>query len=160
MVGDRRLGLVIITGQVGPERVTLRWTDIRVLALRAEEIGFDTVWAPDELLWRPAGRPQFGVWDVVSMLGALAAVTSRVEIGSWVISALHRNPGITAKVAETIDEISGGRFIFGLGAGHAWPGQAQAFGLPEDHIYARFEEALEIIVPLLSAAGGFFWGHR
>ena len=66
------------------------------------------------------------------MAGAVAAVTSRAKVGTWVLSALHRNPGIIAKTAETLDEISGGRFVFGLGAGHEWPGQARAFGLPED----------------------------
>jgi alkanesulfonate monooxygenase SsuD/methylene tetrahydromethanopterin reductase-like flavin-dependent oxidoreductase (luciferase family) len=83
------------------------------------------------------------------MAGAIAAVTSNVTVGTWVLSALHRNAGITAKAVETLDEISGGRFLFGLGAGHGYPGQAHAFGLPEDGFFARFEEALEIIVPLL-----------
>ena len=83
------------------------------------------------------------------MAGAVAASTSRIQVGTWIMSALHRNPGIVAKAAETLDEISGGRFMFGLGAGHAWPGQAHAFGLPEDHIHSRFEEALSIIVPLI-----------
>ena len=65
------------------------------------------------------------------------------------MSALHRNPGISAKAVETLDEVrSGGRFVFGLGSGHAG-GQAHAFGLPEDHVFGRFEEAIEIIVPLL-----------
>ena len=77
-------------------------------------------------------RPPLGFWDGISMTGAVAAVTSRIKVGSWVLSALHRNPGIIAKTAETLDEISGGRFVFGLGAGHAEPGQAHAFGLPED----------------------------
>jgi alkanesulfonate monooxygenase SsuD/methylene tetrahydromethanopterin reductase-like flavin-dependent oxidoreductase (luciferase family) len=75
-----------------------------------------------------------------------------------VLSALHRNPGIIAKTAETLDEISGGRFTFGLGAGHEWPGQARAFGLPEDLIFARFEEALEIIVPLIRDGRADFEG--
>ena len=74
------------------------------------------------------------------------------------MSALHRNPGIIAKAAETLDEISGARFVFGLGAGHAWPGQAHAFGLPEDHIFDRFEEALEIIIPLLRGGHADFEG--
>ena len=154
----RELGLVIIAGQVGPDRVTARWNVIRDLAVRAEALGFDTVWVPDELLWFPEGRPLLGLWEGVAMLGAIAAITTRVKVGSWVMSALHRNPGITAKVAETLDEISGGRFLFGLGAGHAWPGQAHAFGLPEDHVYARFEEALEIIVPLLRSGRADFHG--
>jgi alkanesulfonate monooxygenase SsuD/methylene tetrahydromethanopterin reductase-like flavin-dependent oxidoreductase (luciferase family) len=66
------------------------------------------------------------------------------------MSSLHRNPGITAKAAATIDEISGGRFVLGLGAGHAGSG-AHAFGMPEDHVYDRFEEAIDIVVPLLRA---------
>jgi alkanesulfonate monooxygenase SsuD/methylene tetrahydromethanopterin reductase-like flavin-dependent oxidoreductase (luciferase family) len=74
------------------------------------------------------------------------------------MSALHRNPGIIAKTAETLDEISGGRFTFGLGAGHEWPGQARAFGLPEDKIFARFEEALEVIVPLIRRGHADFEG--
>jgi alkanesulfonate monooxygenase SsuD/methylene tetrahydromethanopterin reductase-like flavin-dependent oxidoreductase (luciferase family) len=65
------------------------------------------------------------------------------------MAALHRNPGIIAKTVETLDEISAGRFVFGLGAGHVWPGQAHAFGLPEDHVFDRFEEALDVIIPLL-----------
>ena len=82
---------------------------------RAEAIGFDTIWTPDELLWRAEDGPPRGVWDGVSMAGAVAAVTSRAKVGTWVLSALHRNPGIIAKTAETLDEISGGRFVFGLG---------------------------------------------
>ena len=92
------------------------------------------------------------------MAGAVAAVTTRAKVGTWVLSALHRNPGIIAKTAETLDEISGGRFVFGLGAGHEWPGQARTFGLPEDHIFGRFEEALQIIIPLLRGGHADFEG--
>jgi alkanesulfonate monooxygenase SsuD/methylene tetrahydromethanopterin reductase-like flavin-dependent oxidoreductase (luciferase family) len=99
-----------------------------------------------------------GVWEGIAMAGAVAATTSRIKVGTWVMSALHRNPGISAKAAETLDEISGGRFVFGLGAGHAWPGQAHAFGLPEDQIFARFDEALEVIVPLLRGGHADFEG--
>jgi alkanesulfonate monooxygenase SsuD/methylene tetrahydromethanopterin reductase-like flavin-dependent oxidoreductase (luciferase family) len=119
------------------------------MALRAESLGFDTVWLADELVWLWDDKPPLAFWDGVSIMAAVAAVTTRIKVGSWVLSALHRNPGITAKLVETIDEISDGRFVFGLGAGHAWPGQAHAFGLPEDKIFDRFEEALQIIVPLL-----------
>jgi alkanesulfonate monooxygenase SsuD/methylene tetrahydromethanopterin reductase-like flavin-dependent oxidoreductase (luciferase family) len=152
------IGVVLITGQFGADRATARWTDLRDLAIRAEAMGFDTVWCPDELLWRSKDRAPMGFWDNVAMAGAIAAVTSRVKVGTWVMAALHRNPGIMAKAVETIDEISGGRFVFGLGAGHEWPGQARAFGLPEDHIYQRFEEALEIIVPLLRGGHADFEG--
>jgi alkanesulfonate monooxygenase SsuD/methylene tetrahydromethanopterin reductase-like flavin-dependent oxidoreductase (luciferase family) len=91
------------------------------------------------------------------MAGAVAAATSRVKVGTWILSALHRNPGITAKAVETIDEISDGRFVFGLGSGHAGA-QAHAFGLPEDHVYSRFAEALEIILPLLRHGRADFEG--
>lgn len=82
------------------------------------------------------------------MLGGLAAATTSVNVGSWVLSALHRNPGLTVKVAETLDEISGGRFIFGFGAGHAGD-QGAMFGFPPDKTVGRYEEALGIVVSLL-----------
>jgi alkanesulfonate monooxygenase SsuD/methylene tetrahydromethanopterin reductase-like flavin-dependent oxidoreductase (luciferase family) len=152
------IGIVAPIHQAGPKRITPRWSDIRAFALRAEGLGFDTLWTPDELLWRPQDQPIMGVWEGVSMAGAIAATTSRIKVGTWVMSALHRNPGIIAKVAETLDEISAGRFVFGLGAGHEWPGQAHSFGLPEDHIYGRFEEALQVIVPLLRDGRADFEG--
>jgi alkanesulfonate monooxygenase SsuD/methylene tetrahydromethanopterin reductase-like flavin-dependent oxidoreductase (luciferase family) len=152
------IGVVLPLNQSGEDRTTPRWSLIREMALRAEAIGFDTVWTPDELLWRPKDRPPMGVWEGIAMAGAVAASTSRVKVGTWVMSALHRNAGIIAKAAETLDEISGGRFVFGLGAGHAWPGQAHAFGLPEDQIFARFEEALEVIVPLMRGGHADFEG--
>jgi alkanesulfonate monooxygenase SsuD/methylene tetrahydromethanopterin reductase-like flavin-dependent oxidoreductase (luciferase family) len=152
------IGAVIPIIQSGPERSAPGWSDVRDQARRAEEIGFDTIWTPDELLWQTADGPPRGAWDGISMAGAVAAVTSRAKVGTWVMSALHRNPGIIAKTVETLDEISGGRFVFGLGAGHEWPGQARAFGLPEDRIFARFEEALEIIVPLIREGHANFEG--
>ena len=157
-MGRFELGVVLPLDQQGPERATVHWPEIRALAHRAEEIGFDTIWTPDELVWFTGDSPQ-GFWDGVSMAGAVAASTTRAMVGTWVMSALHRNPGIIAKTAETLDDISGGRFVFGLGAGHEWPGQAHAFGLPEDKVFARFEEALEVIVPLLRAGRASFEGQ-
>jgi alkanesulfonate monooxygenase SsuD/methylene tetrahydromethanopterin reductase-like flavin-dependent oxidoreductase (luciferase family) len=153
------LGAVIPIIESGPERVVPSGPDVLAQATRAEEIGFDTVWVPDELLWQVEGERPRGAWDGISMAGAVAAVTSRARVGTWVMSALHRNPGIIAKTAETLDELSGGRFVFGLGAGHAWPGQAHAFGLPETEVWARFEEALRIIVPLLREGYADFQGR-
>jgi alkanesulfonate monooxygenase SsuD/methylene tetrahydromethanopterin reductase-like flavin-dependent oxidoreductase (luciferase family) len=157
-VGSFELGVVLPLMQYGPERTTARWSDIRDMAVRAEAIGFDTIWTPDELLWRVEEGPPRGVWEGVAMAGAVAAVTARAKVGTWVMSALHRNAAIIAKAAETLDEISGGRFLFGLGAGHHWPGQANAFGLPEDHIFDRFEESLRVIVPLLRGGHADFEG--
>jgi alkanesulfonate monooxygenase SsuD/methylene tetrahydromethanopterin reductase-like flavin-dependent oxidoreductase (luciferase family) len=151
------IGLVLPMGDSFVDGSTARWVEIRDLAVRAEELGFDTVWTADELLWRPEDGKAQGWWEGVAMTGAIAAATSRVMVGTWVLSALHRNPGITAKAVETIDEISGGRFVLGLGSGHAGR-QAHAFGLPEDHVYTRFEEAVAIIVPLLRQGRANFEG--
>jgi alkanesulfonate monooxygenase SsuD/methylene tetrahydromethanopterin reductase-like flavin-dependent oxidoreductase (luciferase family) len=158
-MGRFEIGVVLPVFQYGPERMTPRWAEIREVCTRAERLGFDTVWVPDELLWMTEDEPPTGVWDCVSVAGAVAASTSRIKVGTWVMSALHRNPGIIAKTAATLDEISGGRLVFGLGAGHAGPGQAaHAFGLPEDKIAARFREALEIIVPLVRTGRADFRG--
>jgi alkanesulfonate monooxygenase SsuD/methylene tetrahydromethanopterin reductase-like flavin-dependent oxidoreductase (luciferase family) len=151
------IGLVLPLWDSFVDGSTSRWVEIRSLALRAEELGFDTLWVPDELLWRPTREDRQGWWEAVAMAGAVAATTSRVKVGTWILSALHRNPGITAKAVETIDEISDGRFVFGLGSGHAGA-QAHAFGLPEDHVHSRFAEALEIILPLLRQGGANFEG--
>jgi alkanesulfonate monooxygenase SsuD/methylene tetrahydromethanopterin reductase-like flavin-dependent oxidoreductase (luciferase family) len=151
------IGLVLPMGDSFVDGETIRWAQIRDLAIRAEEIGFATVWTADELLWRPAGGRTQGWWECVAMTGAVAAATSRIKVGTWILSALHRNPGITAKAVETLDEISGGRFVFGLGAGHAGR-QGHAFGLPEDRTVARFEEALEIILPLVREGRADFEG--
>jgi alkanesulfonate monooxygenase SsuD/methylene tetrahydromethanopterin reductase-like flavin-dependent oxidoreductase (luciferase family) len=151
------IGLVLPMEESWTDGATPRWVEIRRLAIRAEEIGFDTVWIPDELLWRPPDGQVRGWWECVAMAGAIAASTSRIKVGTWILSALHRNPGITAKAVETLDEISAGRFVFGLGSGHAGR-QARAFGLPEDHVIGRFEEAIEIIVPLLRGGRADFEG--
>jgi alkanesulfonate monooxygenase SsuD/methylene tetrahydromethanopterin reductase-like flavin-dependent oxidoreductase (luciferase family) len=152
------IGVVLSSWRSTTDASTVPWSEIRDLALRAEAIGLDTVWSPDELIGRLVkDGPRYGFWDGIAIPAALAAATSRIKVGTWVLSSLHRNPGITAKAAETIDEISGGRLVLGLGAGHAGSG-AHAFGLPEDHIYERFEEALEIVVPLLRRGQADFGG--
>jgi alkanesulfonate monooxygenase SsuD/methylene tetrahydromethanopterin reductase-like flavin-dependent oxidoreductase (luciferase family) len=151
------IGLVLPMGDSFVDRATVRWAEIRQLAVAAEHFGFDAVWTADELLWRTADGSAQGWWECVAMTGAVAAATSRIKVGTWVLSALHRNAGLTAKAVETLDEISGGRFVLGLGSGHAGA-QAHAFGLPEDHVFGRFEEALGIILPLLRQGRADFEG--
>ena len=124
------------------------WDDIRAMALRAEEVGFDSIWVEDHLLLRPEGQDPQGLWECWSIVAALAAVTSRVQIGTYVACTAFRNPALLAKMADTVDEISGGRLVLGLGAG--WnETDFTAFGLPFDHLVSRFEEALTIIRTLL-----------
>jgi alkanesulfonate monooxygenase SsuD/methylene tetrahydromethanopterin reductase-like flavin-dependent oxidoreductase (luciferase family) len=119
------------------------------MAELAERIGLDSVWVGDHLLYRDDGRPPRGPWEAWSTLAALAAVTERVELGPLVASTSFHNPAMIAKKAATIDEISGGRLIVGLGAGWNRPDYA-AYGFPYDHRVSRFEEAFTIIRELLA----------
>jgi alkanesulfonate monooxygenase SsuD/methylene tetrahydromethanopterin reductase-like flavin-dependent oxidoreductase (luciferase family) len=126
---------------------TASWADLLAFAQRVEALGFDSLWVADHLLlkWQEQTR---GIWECWSLLAALAAVTSRMELGSLVTSTAFRSPALLAKMADTVDEISGGRLVLGLGAGWSGP-EDQAFGVPVDHRVDRCEEALQIIVPLL-----------
>ena len=125
------------------------WTDIAAMAHKAEEVGFDSIWLPDHFVIQddPEEEP-IGVWECTTILSALAAATSRVELGTLVLGSGFRNPAMLAKMADTIDEISGGRLILGLGAGYHDP-EYRAFGYPTDHRYSRFAEAIQIIHGLL-----------
>ena len=82
------------------------------------------------------------------MLSALAEATQRVEIGPLVLCNSFRHPAILAKMATTLDEVSHGRLILGIGAGWNEP-EYRAFGVPFDHRVDRFEEALQILKSLL-----------
>jgi alkanesulfonate monooxygenase SsuD/methylene tetrahydromethanopterin reductase-like flavin-dependent oxidoreductase (luciferase family) len=124
------------------------WRDYLEIARTAEAIGLDSLWLGDHLLYRYPGEPARGPWECWSLLSALAAATSRVELGPLVLCAGFRNPALTAKMAETVDEISGGRLILGLGAGWHEP-EYSAFGYPFDYRFARFSESFQIIRSLL-----------
>ena len=127
---------------------TASWREIAAVALRAEAVGFDSIWVQDHLLFRLEDGKSEGVWESFSLLSALAAITSRVEVGTLVTCTSFRNPALTAKIADTIDEISGGRGILRLGARWHEP-EYLAFRYPFDHRFSRFEEALTIIHGLL-----------
>ena len=138
----------------------VRWAELRDMARVAEQAGFDSLWVGDHLLFRDPGEEPRGPWEAWSVLAALAAVTERVELGPLVASIGFHNPAMLAKKAATIDEISGGRLILGLGAG--WnEAEYRAFGFPFDHRADRFQEALTIILGLLrggvvDVAGRFY----
>ena len=127
---------------------TARWADLAAMARTAEDCGFDSIWVSDHLLFRFEGKEPQGIWECWTLLSALAAVTSRVEIGALVSCTGFRNPALLAKMADTVDEISGGRLVLGLGAGWHEP-EYDAFGYPFDHRAGRFAEALTIISGLL-----------
>jgi probable F420-dependent oxidoreductase len=126
----------------------VRWPEYVAMARRAEDVGFDTLWLGDHLLYRLADGSARGSWEVWTMLAALAASTSRIRLGPLVASTAFHAPAMLAKLAATVDEVSGGRLVLGLGAG--WnETEFEAFGFPFDHRIDRFEEAFTIIRTLL-----------
>jgi len=128
------------------------------MARAAEAAGFDSIWLGDHLLYRDDGRPERGPWNSWTMLAGLAQVTERVALGPLVACTAFHPPAVLAKMAATVDELSGGRLILGLGAG--WnEAEFRAFGLPFDHRASRFEEAFEIIRRLVAGQRVTFDGR-
>jgi probable F420-dependent oxidoreductase len=142
-----KIGLLLPETEGQLNGATARWSDLAAMARAAEDVGFDSVWVTDHFIHRTETETR-GPWECWSLLAALAAVTERVEVGTLVMCAGFRNPALLAKMADTVDEISGGRLILGLGAGWNEP-EYRAFGYPFDHRVDRFEEALTIITGLL-----------
>jgi len=123
------------------------FAELRALAMAAEESGHDSVWGADHLIFRKDDETT-GIHECWTVLTAIAALTSRVEIGPLVLALPFRNPALTAKMAAELDEVSGGRLILGLGCGWHEP-EFDAFGYPFDHRVSRFDEGLQVVVPLL-----------
>ncbi len=135
-----------------------RFRDVLAMAQAAEDIGLDSFWLADHFFYQPPEGPAVGQWEALTFLSALAAITSRIQLGPMVAATAFRNPALLAKMAASLDEISDGRFILGIGAGWHEP-EYRAFGYPFDHRAARFEEALQIVVPLLREGHVDFTGH-
>jgi alkanesulfonate monooxygenase SsuD/methylene tetrahydromethanopterin reductase-like flavin-dependent oxidoreductase (luciferase family) len=127
----------------------VRWPEYVAMAQAAEEVGFESIWLGDHLLYRGDGREERGPWEAWTMLAALATVTERVRLGPLVACASFHPPGLIAKMAATVDEISGGRFVLGLGAGSV-EGEHTIFGLPLERRVSRFAESFEIVRRLLA----------
>ena len=162
--GGLQLGLLLRTGeQAKPAGRVVGWGEIREMSEMAEAVGFDTIWVADHLIFRNAGSVVMepgaarGPYEAWTLLSAIAAVTSRVTLGPFVACNSFREPALFAKMADTLDEVSGGRLLLGLGAGWHEP-EYTAFGFPFDHLAGRFEEALGIIVPLLRGETVTFHG--
>lgn len=128
---------------------TAGWADLLAMARAAEGAGSDSVWVTDHLLFRLEGQGEpRGLWERWSLLAALAATTERVALGPLVTCAGYRHPVVLAQTVDTIEEISGGRLILGLGAG--WPApEYRRAGIPFDRRVSRFAEAFAIVHGLL-----------
>src|SRR5919112_1891356 len=125
---------------------------------RAEAAGLDSIWVFDHLIFRFEGEPDEGLNEAWTFLSALAPVVPRVELGTLVMCSSFRNAGVMAKMAATLDDLSGGRLILGLGCGWHEP-EYDAFGFPFDHRVGRFEEDLEVVTRLLRGEEVTFTGR-
>jgi probable F420-dependent oxidoreductase len=135
----------------------VRWPEYAAMALAAEDSGFDSIWVGDHYLYRGDGRPERGPWEAWTLLAALATITQRVRLGPLVACLNFHPPAVLAKIAATVDEVSGGRLILGMGAG--WNRtEFDAFGIPYDHRASRFEESFEIVRRLLDGERVTFAG--
>lgn len=126
-----------------PQEVT--WDEWRTAWLRADELGFDSLWSYDHV-HAPRGAPELPCFEGWVGMAALAALTRRAEVGMLVSGVLYRNPALLVKMATTLDHITGGRSIFGIGAGwHANEHVAYGWGFPSaGERVSRLAEALQI----------------
>jgi alkanesulfonate monooxygenase SsuD/methylene tetrahydromethanopterin reductase-like flavin-dependent oxidoreductase (luciferase family) len=155
-----KLGLLLPTWTTG----SLRWSEILDIARTAESAGFDSLWVSDHILL-PSTNAELraragatvhpdaiaepeGYLECFTVLAALAVAIPRLELGTLVACTGYRNPVLLAKIADTLDDVSGGRLVLGLGAGDS-AGEHETIGLPTDSPVGRFEEALQIVRGLL-----------
>jgi probable F420-dependent oxidoreductase len=160
-VGSTELRRLRVGIQLPEVEREVRWPELLRIARTVEECGFDSVWVGDHLLYRGDGRPERGPWDCWTTLAALAAATERVTLGPLVAATAFRPPGLLARAAAAVDEVSGGRLVVALGSG--WnEAEFRAFDLPFDRRVARFEEAFGIVRRLLAGERVTFEGefHR
>ncbi len=134
--------------------------DAETLTLRAEELGFDAIFVPDHILAKPATTEHYGPsWpDPFSLLAYLAGRAPRIRVGASVIVLPYRNPLVAAKAAATVDQVSGGRFIFGIGVG--WDeAEFKDLGLPFRERGAMADEYLRMIKVAWANDVPSFSGH-
>jgi alkanesulfonate monooxygenase SsuD/methylene tetrahydromethanopterin reductase-like flavin-dependent oxidoreductase (luciferase family) len=135
-----QLGIFVPTGGINMMGgKNPRWDDVLAMTQLAEEVGLDFACILDHFE---------DYWEGWTTLAALAASTSKIQLISYVSCTTYRNPGLLAKMVDTVDEISKGRLLLGLGAGDS-DSEHHVFGYPRDTPVARFEEAVSIIRPLL-----------
>jgi alkanesulfonate monooxygenase SsuD/methylene tetrahydromethanopterin reductase-like flavin-dependent oxidoreductase (luciferase family) len=145
------VGLMLPIAERGAFPGTLRFADMLEMTRSAESAGFDAIWLADHFLFRSPVTPEgeeMGLWEAWSAAAALAQATTKINVGLLVTCLGWRNPGIVARMTDTIDEISNGRFILGVGAGWHEP-EYDAYGFPFDHRASRFDDAITIITQFL-----------
>ena len=154
-----KVGVMLPVGDMdAPPGSSTTWPHVRAVAEAAEGCGLDSAWIADHLLAQMQDGTVLGMQDAWTLLTAVAAVTSRLELGPLVLCSSFRDPSVIAKMAVTFDDVSRGRLVLGLGAGWHDP-EYEAFGFPTSYRVSRFAEALEIMVRLLRSEQVSFDGH-
>lgn len=141
-----RIGLIGQLNGVGADAPT--WETLVRRASTAEQTGFDCIVFEDALMYRGEAGTS-GVWESTAVIAGLAAVTSSIEIGHSVVNSPYRSPALLASLVTTLDEISGGRYLFAIGAGNTPESDYEGFGFPSDRRFSRFAEAIELLHTLL-----------
>jgi F420-dependent oxidoreductase-like protein len=153
-----KLGLIVPQGWTGeydgwePERA---WARTLKVARRADRLGFESIWLFDHFHTVPRPTDEL-TFESFTSLSALAASTERVRLGQVVICNGFRNPSLTAKMASTLDTISGGRFELGIGAGwkkDEWLAYGYGFPPTKERL-AMLHDALEVITRMLEPGRG------
>ncbi len=134
------------------------WADVRAYAIEAEAAGLDSLWMFDHFFNRRDDGTMQNMYESWTILSAVASVTDRILLGSLVMCAGFRSPGLLARMAATLDEVSGGRLILGIGAGWYDP-EYEAFGYPTNRRGTRYEETLAIVRRLLDGERVTFSGE-
>ena len=149
----RRIKFGLFAPQVGAP-----FSLIKERAQLADRLGYDSIWFVDHMWSR--GMPDLDHLDAWTVMSATAAVTERLRIGTLVLCNSYRNPALLAKMASSLDQVSNGRFLLGLGAG--WMDEEyRAYGYPFPSARVRIEqleEALNIIKRLFTEPRASFQG--
>ena len=141
-------GINIPNSERGYFTGTPRWSDMIAMSKTAAAVGFDTLWFDDHFSFPEDDGGVRGQWEAWTLMAAIAAEVPDILLGPMVACTAYRNPGVIAKMTEMLDEISGGRFILGLGAG--WQkDEYRQFGIRFEPRVSQFAEALHIIHGLL-----------
>ncbi len=135
--------------------------DLRAVASEAEELGFDSVWVSDHVVTPERLRNSIGpvFLDAFVVLSHVSALTERVRLGTTVMVTPYRNPLVAAKMIATLDALSGGRVILGVGAGGA-PDEFAALGVLESRRGALTDEYLSAMIELWSNDPSSFHGRH
>jgi probable F420-dependent oxidoreductase len=123
------------------------------LARRVEELGFDSLWTGDHVSFHGP------IYDSLTLLASYASVTRRIRLGTAVYLLALRHPTVAAKITSTLDALSGGRLVFGVGVGGENPKEFEACGIPHGERGARVTEGIEVVRALWRGAPASFKGR-